>query len=267
MNTTLLLTALVTGLAGSAHCLGMCGGIGASLGLSGKRHLPAYHAGRLLSYTLLGFVFGLLLPSLGLNASSRWPRILAAVIMFFTGLCLLFQWQPTRALERYAHRLWKPVATLTRHFIPARSHSDAFLLGLLWGLLPCGLIYNALALALSSAHPLSAAAVMFAFGLGTLPAMLALGFFSGIAAPWLRTSRIWLGFFIILCALWTLSPFFTAHEHHHHHNTPNEPAAHDHHHNTPNEPAAHDHHDHSTHTHDHDHNEHAHDHNHDHSHP
>lgn len=228
--TTLLLGALATGLAGSAHCIGMCGGIGASLGLSGKRHLPAYHGGRLLSYSLLGFIFGLLLPTVGMHADSRWPRILAAVFLLITGISLLRQWQPTRFLERHARRWWKPVAALTRHFIPARSHSDAFILGLLWGLLPCGLIYNALALALSAAHPLAAAAVMLAFGLGTLPAMLALGIFGGIAAPWLRASRIWLGLFIILCALWTLSPFFTTHEHHNHSTPAEHPHQHDHHH-------------------------------------
>lgn len=207
MNTALLISAFATGLAGSAHCIGMCGGIGISLGLSGKRHLPAYHSGRLLSYSLLGLITGIFLPALGIRPDSQWPRLLAALLMLATGLSLLLDLQPARRLERHAHRLWRPIATLTRHFIPARSASDALLLGLLWGLLPCGLIYNALALALSSAHPLSAALIMLAFGAGTLPAMLALGLFSGLLKPLLHHSRKLLAALIIACAFWTASPF------------------------------------------------------------
>lgn len=209
MNTPLLLSAFATGLAGSAHCIGMCGGIGVSLGFSGKRHLPAYHAGRLLSYALLGFIMGIWLPALGLRPDSLWPRLLAALFMTVTGLCLLFDVQPARFLERYAHALWKPVANLTRHFIPARTASDALILGLLWGFLPCGLIYNALALAASSAHPPAAALTMLAFGLGTLPAMLALGMFGGTLAPYLRHSRYLPAAVILACAVWTAYPFLS----------------------------------------------------------
>lgn len=206
MNTALLLTALATGLAGSAHCIAMCGGIGASLGFAGKRHLPAYHIGRLASYALLGFAFGLILPALGLGTHSLWPRVFAAIIMIATGLCLLFAFHPARYLEKHGQRLWRPVAALTRHFLPVRSTSDALLLGLLWGFLPCGLIYNALALAISSAHPLAAALVMLAFGLGTLPAMLALGYAGNSLALLLKRSRKALACVIITGGLWTLQP-------------------------------------------------------------
>ena len=208
MNTALLLTAFATGLAGSAHCLSMCGGIGLSLGLGGRqrRHLPAYHGGRLLSYTLLGFLFGLILPGLGLTPHSLWPRLIAALIMLTTGLCLWFRWQPARALERYGRPLWRIVAALTRHFIPAKSASDALILGLLWGFLPCGLIYNALALAISSAQPYVAALVMLAFGLGTLPAMLTLSLFGASLAPLLHKNHKLLALLIIASALWTLTP-------------------------------------------------------------
>lgn len=211
MNDTLsalLLGAFATGLAGSAHCLGMCGGIGVTLGLSGKKFLPAYHGGRLLSYSLLGLFLGAVLPASGLQAGSVWPRILAAVFMLATAAGLLLDRRPMAFLERPARHLWKPVAALTRHFIPTRTASDALILGLLWGFLPCGLIYSAFALALSSAHPLPAALIMLIFGIGTLPAMLAAGIFGGALAPWLKRSRVWLALIIAACAWWTASPFF-----------------------------------------------------------
>lgn len=207
----LLLTALATGLAGSAHCIGMCGGIGASLGLGHRQRslLIYHHLGRILSYTLLGLILGLILPLLGLRPAlpqhALILRYLAAAIIIATGLCLIFNLQPLRRLEKYAYRLWRPIAALTRHFIPARVASDAFILGLLWGLLPCGLIYSALALALSTAQPFAAALVMLSFGIGTLPAMLALGYFSGVFATFLRPKI--LGFLIICSGFWALSPF------------------------------------------------------------
>ncbi|MDO5090441.1 MAG: sulfite exporter TauE/SafE family protein [Cardiobacteriaceae bacterium] len=206
----LLITALATGLAGSAHCIAMCGGIGATLGLGSRerRFMLYHHGGRLLSYTLLGLLFGIILPLFGLRPAlpqhTLALRAIAATIMLATGLCLLLNRQPLRRLEKHAYRLWRPIAAFTRHFIPARSASDAFILGLLWGLLPCGLIYSALALALSSAQPLAAALVMLAFGIGTLPAMLALSLFSGTFSAFLN--RRFLALIILAGGLWTLSP-------------------------------------------------------------
>ncbi|MDO4777876.1 MAG: sulfite exporter TauE/SafE family protein [Cardiobacteriaceae bacterium] len=208
--TALLLTALATGLAGSAHCIGMCGGIGAGLGLGNRqRHLILYHhGGRILSYSLLGLILGLILPLLGLRPAlpqhALALRVLTAIIILATGIFLLFNLQPLRRLEKHAYRLWRPIAALTRHFIPARTASDAFILGLLWGLLPCGLIYSALALALSTAQPLAAALVMFTFGIGTLPAMLALSYFSSTFSAFLN--RRILALIIIASGIWTLLP-------------------------------------------------------------
>ena len=92
--------------------------------------------------------------------------------------------------------------------MPVRTGSDALLLGFLWGLLPCGLIYSALALAVVSGNPLQAALVMLAFGAGTLPAMLLLGVFSGTLVQSLTrdSSRIFLGTLVMATALWTLLP-------------------------------------------------------------
>ena len=214
MNSAVILTAFATGLAGSAHCIGMCGGISVSLGLGSmkKRLLPVYHLGRLASYTTLGLVFGSLLPLIGVRAyNAAWGaslRIAAALIMLAIGLQIALGINLLRRLERYGSRLWQPLSRFVQTLLPVRTGSDAFLLGFLWGLLPCGLIYSALALAVVSGNPLHAALVMLAFGAGTLPAMLLLGVFSGTLVQSLTrdSSRIVLGALVMATALWTLLP-------------------------------------------------------------
>ena len=214
MNSAVIFTAFATGLAGSAHCIGMCGGISVSLGLGSmkKRLLPVYHGGRLASYATLGLVFGCLLPLIGVrDYSPAWAmalRLAAALVMFAIGLQIALGINLLRRLERYGSRLWQPLAGFVQTLLPVRTGSDALLLGFLWGLLPCGLIYSALALAVVSGNPLHAALVMLAFGAGTLPAMLLLGLFSGTLVQSLTrdSSRIVLGALVMAMALWTLLP-------------------------------------------------------------
>ena len=205
MSAATLLTAFATGLAGSAHCVAMCGGMK-------KRLLPVYHGGRLASYATLGLVFGCLLPLIGVrDYSPAWAmalRLAAALVMFAIGLQIALGINLLRRLERYGSRLWQPLAGFVQTLLPVRTGSDALLLGFLWGLLPCGLIYSALALAVVSGNPLHAALVMLAFGAGTLPAMLLLGVFSGTLVQSLTrdSSRIVLGTLVMVTALWTLLP-------------------------------------------------------------
>lgn len=214
MSAATLLTAFATGLAGSAHCVAMCGGISVSLGLGSmkKRLLPVYHGGRLASYATLGLIFGCLLPLIGVrDYSPAWAmalRLAAALVMFAIGLQIALGINLLRRLERYGSRLWQPLAGFVQTLLPVRTGSDALLLGFLWGLLPCGLIYSALALAVVSGNPLHAALVMLAFGAGTLPAMLLLGVFSGTLVQSLTrdSSRIFLGTLVMVTALWTLLP-------------------------------------------------------------
>ncbi|SUO94002.1 sulfite exporter TauE/SafE family protein [Suttonella ornithocola] len=207
----LLSSAFFTGLAGSAHCVGMCGGIGSSLGIGTQRtsHTLLYQSGRLLSYTLLGLILGSIFPLLGIHPSlpswGIWLRRLTAILIAFIGIRQFFHTTPLRWLEKYGRYLWQPIARMTRAFLPVRTGSDAFLLGILWGLLPCGLIYSALGVAISTANPLFAAAVMLTFGLGTLPAMLGITFFSQQFNQWLTKAsfRSILGLLLILTAFWT----------------------------------------------------------------
>ena len=174
------------GLLGGTHCIGMCGGIVSALTvqLPGQRrrewplHL-AYNIGRITSYTVAGAVMGAIgtvgmlfndiLPiQLGLYVAAN--LMLVALGLYLTGF--------TRALsgvEKLGHRLWARIQPLTRRFLPARSVAQAFPLGLLWGFLPCGLVYSVLATALVTGAAERGAGLMLAFGLGTLPNLMLAG--------------------------------------------------------------------------------------------
>jgi hypothetical protein len=176
------LALFLIGLLGGTHCIGMCGGIVGALSLgAGSRpelHL-AYNSGRIASYTLAGAIAGAL-GGASLALSGQLPLrivlfVLANLMLVALGLYLM---GITRALafsERFGQKLWRHVQPLTRRFLPARSVAQAFPLGLLWGWLPCGLVYSALVTALTSGSALHGAGMMLAFGLGTLPNLLLAG--------------------------------------------------------------------------------------------
>jgi sulfite exporter TauE/SafE len=201
LELSLLLAALGGGLVGSGHCLGMCGGIvGAfALGVAPERrqrvggltlYVGGYQLGRLLTYALLGAVagaagaaLGRLLPPAAARLASR---ALAATFFLGLGLYLLGWPQLLLPIERLGARLWRRVEPLGRRWLRPRSPLHAVGLGAVWGFLPCGLVYSMLALAATAGGPLAGAAVMAAFGLGTVPALLA----AGLASGWLgRVAR------------------------------------------------------------------------------
>ncbi len=220
----------LTGLAGSAHCLGMCGAISGAFAFAASspgvsRALPmalCYNLGRLTGYGLLGLIAALL----GSGSVSLMPalatvlRVLAGAVVVLIGLQVGFGWRLLAPIERAGYALWARLAPATRRLLPATSTPRALALGLLWGFLPCGLVYSALLLAATSVRALDGALLMFAFGLGTLPAMLMTGL--GIAgfATLLqhRQARLGLGLAIIILGLASvISPavlLFQTPEHH-----------------------------------------------------
>jgi len=102
------------------------------------------------------------------------------------GLYLAGIWRGVTYLERAGGLLWRHIQPLTRNVLPVRSVPQALVLGGLWGWLPCGLVYSMLVAAFAWANPLDGALVMLAFGLGTLPNLLLLGYFAGRLRPWLQ---------------------------------------------------------------------------------
>ncbi len=172
------LSAFALGLAGAGHCLGMCGGIAAALNLGGQRTLPvtlSYHSGRLLSYTLLGGMLGFIAGSIDLVAWTIGLRYLAGFLLIGMGLYVANWWRGMQLLEKAGARLWQPVQRFSSRLLPIRNPLQGLALGLCWGLMPCGLIYSALAWSATAQNPIYSATLMFCFGLGTLPAMLAVG--------------------------------------------------------------------------------------------
>lgn len=179
------LSAFLVGLLGGGHCAGMCGGIvsAVSLSLPGQKPKAGYHfsynAGRIASYTLAGALVGLLgSSSLILNHLLPVEKLLylfANLMLIALGLYLAGWWRGVLVLERAGGILWKRLQPLSKRFLPVRTWQQAFVLGLLWGWLPCGLVYSVLVAALATGDAVQGGALMLAFGLGTLPALLAMG--------------------------------------------------------------------------------------------
>ncbi len=183
------LTALTIGFLGSVHCVGMCGGIvgvlnaglphpGRQSRLSQISYHLAYSAGRILSYSVAGAIAGLVgAQSEKIDLSSAVPvgGLIAGLFMIALGLYLA-GWRAAFAwLENAGQHIWKYIQPLGKRFLPVRNPLHAFGLGLVWGWLPCGLVYSVLALSVLSASPIQGALLMLGLGLGTLPMLLTLG--------------------------------------------------------------------------------------------
>lgn len=177
-DSTLLWTALPLGFLGGLHCIGMCGPIVIALARAqgtGWHALAArllYSLGRTTTYVLLGLLIGALMSSLRMAGVQRWVSIALG------GLILLGVLLPTKWTSRLlpGGGVAGPVLALKRAW-GRLTHTDAlpnqYVIGVLNGLLPCGLVYAAVAASGAMGSPLGSAAFMALFGLGTVPALLA----------------------------------------------------------------------------------------------
>ena len=180
-----MLSALLAGIAGSGHCLAMCGGMAGLLSArtvgSGRpaRRTVSYNLGRVSSYALGGLLAGGLGYSVGiatgLDAAAGQLRVISGAIIVLAGLYLLTGMQILALFDRLGERAWRRISPLAAHQLRNGASGSGFVLGMLWGWLPCGMTWSMLAVAAASGNPLTGAAVMLAFGAGTLPAMLAVG--------------------------------------------------------------------------------------------
>lgn len=179
------LSLFLAGLLGGVHCIGMCGGLVSALSLqlpaarSRWPFLLTYNLARLCSYGLAGTLAGWLGSASGLFHSllpiSLALYLLASLLLIGLGLYLAGLSNAISWLERPGKRLWRYLNPLLTRLLPVHSLSQAWLVGMLWGWLPCGLVYTALVSALASGAPLKGAGIMLCFGAGTLPNLLTMG--------------------------------------------------------------------------------------------
>lgn len=185
------------GLASGLHCVGMCGGIVTAF--SARRgpqwmHSVLFNLGRVSSYALAGAAAGAL-GSLSWYAAGGQSAlyVLANVVLIFVGLHLAGLRSPMRWLERLGTPLWRRVQPHAARFMQTRTLGGAYRAGLAWGWLPCGLVYGALAASAFSGSPAGGAAGMAAFGLGTLPWLLAAGVAAARLRAWMWRPLVRLG--------------------------------------------------------------------------
>ncbi|QOC22251.1 sulfite exporter TauE/SafE family protein [Wenzhouxiangella sp. AB-CW3] len=177
-----LLAGLLAGLFGSTHCLGMCGGIAGMLHaqLPGDRPglAAGFHLGRIASYLAIALVA----TGIGMLPATLLPETAPLIMRVLLGALLVAMAAYIALPGRFRDRAGELAAPFTRRlmpllarFLPVRSLDNALGLGLLWGLLPCGLLYSVVAAAVFLADPLATTAMVLAFGIGTVPLLLGTG--------------------------------------------------------------------------------------------
>jgi uncharacterized protein len=219
----LLVAAWLTGLVGgSGHCLGMCGGIVGALGMrsrSGARGVATsitVQLGRVAGYASGGALVGLVGSTLaaGLLGSQAAivMRAIAAVVIVLVGLQLASGIRFLRPIERFGGLVWMRLAPLLGGLLPPRDPGRGFVAGMLWSLLPCGLVYAQLSIAATSGSALAGAATMACFGVGTIVGLGALGTLLHLAGL-SRLPRRAGGALIVLFGVWMLLPAVLAMPH------------------------------------------------------
>lgn len=210
----LLISALILGLLGGGHCLGMCGGLMGALTLAippeqrGRRLqlLLAYNLGRILSYATAGLLFGLAGWAVASSPAAMLLRIVAGLLLISMGLYLGGWWSGLTRIEAMGRGLWRHIQPVASRLLPVSSLPRALLLGALWGWLPCGLVYSTLLWAASQGDALDSGLLMLAFGLGTWPVLLATGMAAERLTALLRRRGVRMagGLLVVLFGLWTL---------------------------------------------------------------
>ncbi|MDY7220109.1 sulfite exporter TauE/SafE family protein [Denitrificimonas sp. JX-1] len=210
----LLASAFTLGLLGAGHCLGMCGGLMGALTLSipeAQRHkrsriIIGYNLGRVCSYAIAGFLFGLLGWAVEQTPAAMAMRVIAGLLLISLGLYLAGWWHGLTRIENIGRHLWTYIQPIASRLLPVKSMPHAVLLGALWGWLPCGLVYSTLFWTASQGNASTSALLMFTFGLGTWPVLLASGFAAEKMTAFLRKKnvRYTAGTLVILYGLWTL---------------------------------------------------------------
>lgn len=213
------ITLFLLGFFGGTHCVGMCGGLSSAFALQLPPHLNRFwlvvllNLGRISSYIIIGSLLGFI-GQLGISLDqTRFLQnglyIFANILLLFLGLYLSGISTAATQIEKIGKPIWRKLNPLLNKLLPIKSIPACFAVGILWGWLPCGLVYSASLYALGSGNALTGGLYMAAFALGTLPNLLAIGIFSLQLKHILqnRYVRLVTGLSIAAWAIWKLGMF------------------------------------------------------------
>ena len=217
-----LLTLFLLGFFGGGHCVGMCGGLSSAFalqlppGLNRASLIVLLNLGRISSYVFIGLLVGAI-GQIGISLDqTRWLQnglyLSANLLLLFLGLYLAGISSLATRIESIGRPVWKRLNPLLNRLLPIQSVPACFGVGMLWGWLPCGLVYSASLYALGSGNALEGGLYMLAFALGTLPNLLAMGLFAAQLKHFLqrKTVRLAAGLLVAAWALWRLVSFYVA---------------------------------------------------------
>lgn len=215
-----LLTLFLLGFFGGGHCVGMCGGLSSAFalqlppGLNRAGLIVLLNLGRISSYVFIGLLVGAI-GQVGISLDqTRWLQnglyLSANLLLLFLGLYLAGISSLATRIESIGRPVWKRLNPLLNRLLPIQSVPACFGVGMLWGWLPCGLVYSASLYALGSGNALEGGLYMLAFALGTLPNLLAMGLFAAQLKNFLqrKTVRLAAGLLVAAWALWRLVSFY-----------------------------------------------------------
>ncbi len=229
-----LITAFVAGLLGGVHCLGMCGGIVGALtfgtvGQDDNRRKwlfqLLYNLGRISSYTLAGVLVGwlgaVLTQQFASHTLHQVLQTVSGIVMILMGLYLARLWLVLVQVEKGGAVIWRLIEPYARRLIPIRHVSQAYVVGMVWGWLPCGLVYSMLTMSLTTTSALNGGLVMLSFGLGTLPNLLLIGMFAANLQKFMQRPgvRIVAGLLVVVMGVYLITMAWLPvdeHAHHHH---------------------------------------------------
>lgn len=182
------LTLFLLGFFGGTHCIGMCGGLSSAFALQLPPHINRFwlilllNTGRVSSYTAIGLILGLIgQVGVSLDQTRVLQNILytaANLLLLFLGLYLSGISSLAAKIEKIGKPIWRNLNPILNRLLPIKSIPACLAVGILWGWLPCGLVYSASLYALGSGSAATGGLYMLAFALGTLPNLLAIGIFS-----------------------------------------------------------------------------------------
>jgi sulfite exporter TauE/SafE len=180
MNDLSFISAFIIGLAGGVHCIGMCGGIVGAFSYAVPKNAAifpytiAYNLGRITSYIGAGAITGWAgyLFAHQINQGIVILQFVSGVFLFILGLYIAGWWQGLSKIEKFGSKFWKLIQPWSKKLLPFKHPLHALPYGMIWGWLPCGLVYSVLTWTLASGSALQGAVIMAGFGLGTFPIMI-----------------------------------------------------------------------------------------------